>query len=41
MEQHLKQFENHTQYEEVAASLPLPNIAYCANENEMIYNPKN
>lgn len=35
---YLRKFENHTDYE--AATLDLPNVSYCVQQNEVHYNPK-
>ena len=40
MEQYLKQFANHSQYESyIATDFVKPNVSYCVSENEVHYNP--
>lgn len=40
MEQYLKQFTNHSQYESyIATDYAKPNVSYCVQQNEVHYNP--
>ena len=40
MQQYLKQFTNHSQYESyIATDYVKPNVSYCVQQNEVHYNP--
>ena len=39
MNDHLKQFTNHSAYSAVESQLIKPNVSYCVQENEVHYNP--
>ena len=40
MQQYLKQFTNHSQYESyIATDYAKPNVSYCVQQNEVHYNP--